>query len=222
MAKLPGGRTARETELCLGLAIEGDRADRSLPVNRAAGWFLQAHGWEDLQERIAEALSSYDPPLGLVHPGVAELLEDARLKGQTDLAIVELPNDRRGRGASQDLVEALASDDVLRFQIGGEPTFTVEHGSLPRIREALDVDVSATGPLAEVKLSWGRGSIEAKQYARSLVLDLLEQAGVMVHDHRFASSIVAVLVPQHQALLTVGVLEGAPSRLTPLLPCRGA
>lgn len=205
-------------DLGLDLLIDEPDTRRSYGARQAALWFLQAHGWAKLEERIGEMLRSYDPPMELAHPGVAELLEGSRLKGRTGLAIVDLPRTRRGSAAIADICGAAEPDEFFRFHIDGDTNVYVPYDSLPRLREAIDVEASTSGPFAEITLAWGRGNGDVERYASSLILDLLEQAGLQVVSEHWTSAIASVLVPQHQVFLAVGVLDGLPSRLAPLVP----
>lgn len=210
-------RTAIETELGLDLALDMKRSDRLIGARRGIRWFLRAHDWDNLEERIGEVLRSYDPLWEMARPGVAQLLDGARLKGRTGLAILELPRDKR-REATTGLWDALDSDDFLRFQIGGDLTFYVDHDALPKIRESLDVEMATTGPLAEIEVILNHGNDDSRQDAARLVLDLLDHAGVQVHSDHWSVGAAVVLIPQHQAFLAAGVLDGAPARLDSLLP----
>lgn len=217
MAKLPERRTALEEELGLDLAIETRGGNRLTGARRAIRWLLRACSWEALEEQIAEVLGCYEPPTELVLPGVVTLLAEARLKGRTGLAILELPRTDAGSEALTDLCEVVGSDGILRFQIGGDPTFVVAHGSLPRVRDALAVEVCTIGPLAEIILSWGPGDELDKRFAYGLVVDLLEHADVQVHRDHWTSTIASLLVPQHHAPLAVGILDRVPPHLASFL-----
>lgn len=213
----PGGgfETSVDQALGLDLAMGGPRARGYLSARRAAGWLLDVHDWEDIERVAVEVIHSYDLPDDIDVRVMQEVLTDVRIEGRTGLALISLPRTRESLRYLSKMFELCRPAEVYEVWADeGKVWVLFDDPFLPEVLDTTNPGQAEALPsLSEVSIDF-RGGAEARANASTIILDLLEGAGIRCFQTHFTANSLVAFLPATQASLAVALIDALARRIT--------
>lgn len=218
-----GSEEVPQQDRALQIAI-GLEEEHLLPsALEAARWTLANHDWKALGREVEEAVEGYDPPGDVDLDAAQEILEEVVLAGEEGLALVTCP---RGGACGERLREVWGRLDTRSFEYLRERGDTTEIITFPclldEFLDGLGPEAQGYAPLSEIALCephdmlslFGHGPPRTHLEAvLELAIRFLAEQGIEVPHARAAHRCAHLLVPAHQAVRAVAMIDGLARQL---------